>query len=183
MTADGYDLLPHEEIKRLKDEIERLRRASSLNSRATSEPLIETMDNLTRSINGMLQIFKEAAEDMKLDEHDSVLLSDKIDPMIHKIERILEQNEKIAKGIVAIADMIEDMKAPHPIQEQQTEFKPYRPPHNPPQFNPPSNPAPPNYGPQNNYPQPPSSPPPKPLPTGPTPPEEHEKKKLFNIKF
>ena len=182
MSPDGYNLLPHEEIKRLKQEIDNLKRTNSFQKDSISEPLVETMNSLTHSINALLRIFKEAAEDMKLDEHDSVLLSDKIDPLIQKIDRVLEQNEKIAKGIVAIADMIEDMKSSVATEPPPRPVSRITPSHTPT-----PSPVTPQFSHDMSMEHPMNhdfgSPAPKPLPTGLVPPEEPKKKPLFNIKF
>jgi hypothetical protein len=45
-----------------------------------------------------------------MEEHDSALVSERIGPLFDKIENLEKQNEKIAKGIVAVADMIKELK-------------------------------------------------------------------------
>jgi hypothetical protein len=186
---DGYDLLPHDEIRRLKQEVDSLKRTGG--PAQGNDGLIDSMENMTHSINSLLKIFKEAAEDMKLDEHDSVLLSDKIDPLLIKIDRVLEQNEKIAKGIVAIADMIEDLKNSQGAEPARQTFQ-RRASYGPMQQDdtpmPPS-PEPSSYS-SSGYPEPSIPPMPKPLPQpGMSAPQmggqvsEADKKKFFNIQF
>ncbi|MBN2423152.1 hypothetical protein JXB41_08065 [Candidatus Woesearchaeota archaeon] len=172
MKDDDYELLPHEEIDRLKHEIERLKKSPGPDSAA----LVNSMDSLSQSMNSLLGLFRQAADEMKLDEHDSVMLADKITPLIEKIDKVLEQNEKIARGIVAIADMIEDMQSrprgspssqPAPSYNRFTQAQ-----YNPPQPRAPS-PMPPRY-PEAQ---------PKPLPSMPAPQEKEEKKPFFKLKF
>jgi len=194
VADDDYELLPHEEIERLKREIDRLKRNPQSGAESTG------VDNLNDSINSLLKVFREAAEDMKLDEHDSVMISDKIGPLSEKIDKVLEQNEKIAKGIVAIADMIEDLSsrqrmAPKPpMRDQPRESSippaPPSPPSMPmqssldlgpqqfsqPQYSPPSFSQPPSF----NQPSQPSF---NQLPQMPMAEPEKDKKPLFKIKF
>jgi hypothetical protein len=179
MTNDDYELLPHEEINRLKREIEKLKKSSGSNPKV----LVDSMDSLSSSINSLLGIFKEAAEEMKLDEHDSVMLSDKITPLLIKVDKVLEQNEKIAKGIVAIADMVETIQAKIGYQSPRK-----------PQSNQPSKNVYPNipgtgssFSQQTNLPSGPRFPSketqPKPLPGVPSSQKEKKKKPFFKLKF
>ena len=68
------------------------------------------MAALTRSMNSMLQLFSSAAEEMKLEERTESELSEKITPLINKVNNLEEQNKTIAEGLVAVADMVKDIK-------------------------------------------------------------------------
>ena len=102
-------LLPTEEVDRLKREIGTLRRRQWL-IEPPSDDMRSSMAAMSRSINSLLRVFKEASEDMKMDTHEAVLVSQKIEKILERLDKIEIQNEKIAKGIVAIADMIEDLQ-------------------------------------------------------------------------
>ncbi|MEM4397767.1 MAG: hypothetical protein QW757_04050, partial [Candidatus Woesearchaeota archaeon] len=107
--------LPKESLDSLKKEIDMLRTKPSLTKEEIYKPnehddTKEVMLSLSKSMNSLIRIFKEASEEMKLDSHDAVLVSDKLDKLIDKLDKIETQNEKIAKGIIAIADMVEEMK-------------------------------------------------------------------------
>ena len=94
--------------------------------------LKESIDNLNNSINSLIKLFKEATEQLKMEEHDSEVVDKKISPVIQKITTLEEQNEKIARGIVAVADMLKErqIKAPvRPMQQpQQPMIRPAMPP-------------------------------------------------------
>jgi hypothetical protein len=47
---------------------------------------------------------------MKIEEREAETVGKKMDPMFSKIDMILDQNQKIARGIVAVADMMETQK-------------------------------------------------------------------------
>lgn len=72
------------------------------------QDLQASIDNLNQSINSLIGLFKEAAGSLKAEEMEANLISKKIDPIFQKLDEISEQNKKIARGIVAIADMIEE---------------------------------------------------------------------------
>ncbi|MEM3374659.1 MAG: hypothetical protein QXE31_05575 [Candidatus Woesearchaeota archaeon] len=108
-------LLPKDNMEKLKKEIEILKNKPSLDKseiyRANeNDDTKEVMLALSKSMNSLIRIFREASEEMKHDSHDAVLISDKIDKIIERIEKLETQNEKIAKGIIAIADMIEELR-------------------------------------------------------------------------
>ncbi|MFH2021404.1 MAG: hypothetical protein ABIJ34_08390 [archaeon] len=90
------------ETDKLRSEIDRLKKKN--------EPEGSTED-LTRAINSLIKIFAEASEDLKIDTHDAVLVGQKLDGIMDRLEKIEIQNEKIAKGIVAVADMVEEYSA------------------------------------------------------------------------
>jgi len=47
---------------------------------------------------------------MQNEEKEEIFLAEKIKPLSEKVDKLLDQNEKIAKALVAIADMIEEIK-------------------------------------------------------------------------
>jgi len=87
---DEYELLPHEELLRLREELKKLRTGK--------EPsLQDSINKLNRNIEELVSIFQKAAretsdEDFHLDK---------------KLEVVLDENRKIAEAIVAVADMLE----------------------------------------------------------------------------
>jgi chromosome segregation ATPase len=115
-------ILPNDEIDRLRREIDYLKRKQSP-ANSEDDNLKAGMMNLSRSINSLMKIFKDASDDLKLDTHDAMLVSQKLDKIIERLDKIEVQNEKIAKGIVAIADMVEDIQpeqsASQPSYQQQ----------------------------------------------------------------
>ncbi|MBT3721456.1 hypothetical protein HN789_02795 [archaeon] len=94
-------------------------------------------EDLAKSINSLIKIFAEASDDLKMDTHDAVLVTQKLDKIVERLERIEIQNEKIAKGIVAIADMVEDAEGINslPRQSLRSSSKPSIPSSIPPSAN------------------------------------------------
>ena len=98
----------------------------------------------TRKISDLIALGKE----LKLEERDEAVVSKQLDPIAKKIDLLLDQNEKIAKAIVAIADMIKEKEPEETEKKQmympQEEYKPEpmfgqpsMPPPRPPMFPPP----------------------------------------------
>jgi len=127
MANDDYELVPGRIVSDLKRDMEELKR-NPLGSTGSGKDLLQGIDNLNNSLSMMIDLFKEAAESLKLEEKEEEVLSKKIDPMIEKLDSIIEQNKKIAQGIVAIADMIseklETLEAPAKPQQAPQQRQP-----------------------------------------------------------
>jgi chromosome segregation ATPase len=152
-------LLPGDEMEKLRREIEILKQRQGISPRDDNDQRA-SMVALSKSINSLIRVFKEASDEMKMDTHDAVLVTQKLDKIVDRLEKIEIQNEKIAKGIVAIADMVEDLQAA-PKQAPSTRTPPAMP-----------------Y--QQNVSQ---TPQPKPLPTYNVPQGEERKKSFLNFKM
>ncbi len=107
MQDDEYAIVSKKEFLALKKELERIKK-NPLEGSDAGETLQGGIDNLNKSLNIMLEVFKQASEDMKLDEHDNTIVNKQMGPMNEKIDTLIDQNQKIAKGIVAIADMVKE---------------------------------------------------------------------------
>ncbi len=110
------------EVDKLRREIDSLKKKGS-----EGNP-----EELSQAINSLIRIFAEASDDLKMDTHDSVLVGQKLDAIVQRLERIEIQNEKIAKGIVALADMVEELsmskgvprELSRPVPRAQPSFAP-----------------------------------------------------------
>lgn len=122
MVEEGsYEIMPYKEIVELKRQIAELQKKTGDTS---SKELLESMAALTKSMSNMLQLFSSAAEEMKLEEKTESELSQKIAPLIEKVDRLEEQNKTIAEGLVAIADMVKEVKGEKKIKEIPKPFSP-----------------------------------------------------------
>lgn len=104
---EEYAIVSKKEFLALKRELERIKK-NPLEGSESGEDLQASIDNLNKSLNVMLEVFKQAAEDMKLEEHDTETVGKQLGPINEKIDTLIDQNQKIAKGIVAIADMVKE---------------------------------------------------------------------------
>jgi len=102
---DDYDLIPHSELKKLKKGISDIKGGDS-----NTSGMQDSMAMLSESLNSMISIFSEAKKELQIEDEEKELLSNKIDPMLQKIEGLNDQNEKIAEGILSLADMIKKLE-------------------------------------------------------------------------
>lgn len=98
MGNDEYEILPHKEILNIKKELNDLRGGSSTKQLATS------MEELKKTMAGLIDLFKAATQEMKTQEKEEVTISKKID-------KVIKQNKIIAEGIVSVADMVEELRS------------------------------------------------------------------------
>ena len=106
---EEYELLPRHEIEALKKEIERLKK-HPFGETKEGETLLEAINNLNDNIKRLIDIFTKTSADLKKNYGDTSPLED--------IKEIKNQNEQIAQGIVAVADMMKELKEavkPQPI--------------------------------------------------------------------
>lgn len=102
---EEYELTPHSEIKKLKEEVERLKK-NPLGHGRSAKDLLDSVDNLNKSINDLINIFKDVADGMKTESTSSG--EGLSDSATSKIDRMADENEKIAEGILSLADLIKE---------------------------------------------------------------------------
>ena len=111
---DEYELAPKKQIQELRQEIEKLRNNIPASPQVRhGKNLHESVDILTDSISDLLNLFRNAKElpDSRDDSRSQI-------DMMRKLDAILDENRKIAQGVVALADMLKKMNAqqPRPMQ-------------------------------------------------------------------
>jgi hypothetical protein len=102
---EDYELLPHKDIVELREELRKLKSMppeAGKHAEASYEELTERMDSL-------LEIFKEAEKTIGIEE-GAATFKEKMAPILEKMTKILEQNSEIAEGIVALADIMNEIK-------------------------------------------------------------------------
>ncbi len=117
--ADEYALVPEKEVRRLREDIDSIKK-NPLGSLGGND-LVESIKNLNAAINSLTELFKTAAEELKIEERETQTIATKVEPLLEKIDLIMDQNKKIARGIVAVADMLGG------VEEEKPAFSP-RPP-------------------------------------------------------
>ena len=112
MSGDEFEIVPKKDIEELKNDVEGIKR-DPLGSAPTGRNLSGSMEKLTQSMDNMFELFKVANKEIK-EEASSLEFMKQIAPLFEnlnkKMERVLEQHDKIADGIVAIADLVKQMK-------------------------------------------------------------------------
>lgn len=115
MAEDDYDLLPHKEIVKLRNEIEQLKKQVAGKGGLRETKSIETpsIEKLSKSIDELLELFKTASEDMKSEDHhlpheNLNSMDDHLEKLNRKMNTLIMHNEEIAKGILVVAEMMKD---------------------------------------------------------------------------
>ncbi len=93
--TDDYELMPKDELDTLRKEVSTLKR-NSVNDGDKIRILIESMDRLTVSMNRLITILDDAQRDI-IDEYQASKPNE-------KLNQLVDQNELIARAIVALSD-------------------------------------------------------------------------------
>lgn len=104
-----YEILPHKEIKELKEELAKLKEYEVTPTRKLQISILELNNKLDR----LLAIFEEAMHGIKVEE-GGLRFEEKMRPMVERMNKILEQHKDIAEGVVAMADMLKEIKKTGP---------------------------------------------------------------------
>jgi hypothetical protein len=112
--SDDYELMPSHELDDLRREVSSLKK-NSMSEGDKARVLIESMDRLTISINRLITILDDAQKDI-IEEYQQSKPAE-------KLNEILEQNESIARALLAIHDNLMGISpaqnSPLPSQPQQ----------------------------------------------------------------
>ena len=146
MEEEEYELMPHHELDQLRREIEDLKH-HPLGETPSGNELLRAVQELNQSVKALTTLFKIAAEQVGTGKTHEETEIHKFEPMTHKMNELIEQNKKLAAGIVSVADL---------LKEKTTETKPQPAQAQPPQqFAPqPQQFTPQQYAPQQFTPQP-----------------------------
>ncbi|MBN2141973.1 hypothetical protein JW711_01465 [Candidatus Woesearchaeota archaeon] len=100
-VEDDYELIPRQELEALRREIEKLKK-NPLGDLPEGESLKESIDGLNTTLKKLLELFTNTEADLahEYSEHNPV----------EELANVKEQNEQIANGILALADMIKEVK-------------------------------------------------------------------------
>lgn len=108
MEEEGsYGIISYRELADLKKELADLKTKSAGDS---VKPLLDSMAKLSQNMDSMLQFFKNAAEELKLEETTQLQAVKGLEPITEKLDMLLEQTKTIAESMVGIADMVKELK-------------------------------------------------------------------------
>jgi hypothetical protein len=100
-NSDEYELVPRSQLEYLQREVEKLRK-NPFGDSGTAKDMLSGIDMLNKNVSRLISIFETANDEIVRDYKDKA--------NTEKISLVLEQNEKLAKGIVAIADLLKELK-------------------------------------------------------------------------
>lgn len=99
---DEYEILPRQLLADLKTEVELLKKKLTQPDSKVNELILE-IESMKDSIHELNTVFQQALKETK---EDDVII--KISDINRKLNDILNQNEVIAKGMLAISDKVDE---------------------------------------------------------------------------
>src|SRR3989344_5911969 len=102
-NEDEYELLPHREIEELKAELAKLKDFDV----APTKKLQVSMLELNSKLDKLITIFEDASHELRAEE-SSMSFAEKMQPILERMNKILDQNAEIASGILAVADLLKE---------------------------------------------------------------------------
>lgn len=114
---EEYELLPHSEIAKLKEEIRRLKNPNDYEPSSAPVRMDSSIEDLKESIDTLNEIFKEASMELRVGDSDLHSHLKKLANLSDKLDTIIDQNEKIAEAIVSVAESTDEIK--QKVEEQR----------------------------------------------------------------
>lgn len=99
---DEYEILPHQLLADLKGEVEALKKKLTQPDSKINELILE-IESMKDSIHELNTIFQQALQDTKTED-----VTKNITDINSKLSDVIAQNETIAKGMIAVADKVDD---------------------------------------------------------------------------
>lgn len=98
---NDYELVSKTEVEYLRKEVEKLKK-NPLGDTHSSKTLLSSMDQMSSSLNKLINIFETASDDIVRDYKEQTTSQ--------RMDKMMEQNEKLAKGMIVIADLLKELK-------------------------------------------------------------------------
>ncbi len=105
MADEEYEILPHQLLIDLKEEVEALKK-KLIQPDAKANELILEIESMKDAVHELTLLFQKALEQGREDDMGASLKT-----LFEKLDMVVRQNETIAKGMLAIADKLEDFMA------------------------------------------------------------------------
>lgn len=101
---DEYEILSRRDIRKIRDELKALKEGKGTNV----TELHDRLEELSERIDAMIEIFESAAAELREEDKEAEIISKKIDPIFERLDSIDEQNKKIAQGLMAVNNIVEE---------------------------------------------------------------------------
>ncbi len=96
-----YELVPHDRLELLRHEVEKIKR-NPFGDTQSSKDLLSSMDALNKNLVKLIAIFETA--------NDEIVRDYRAGANTERLNKVLDQNEKLARGIIIIADLLKELK-------------------------------------------------------------------------
>jgi hypothetical protein len=117
MAKEEYEVIPHKLLSDLKYDVEALKKKLTEPDQKVNELILE-IESLKDSIHDLNNVFTKALEHTK---EDDVVKT--INILKEKMDTVVNQNETIAQGMIAISDKVEDWMN----TQNQSQIRPMQP--------------------------------------------------------
>jgi len=101
--GSDYELMSHKDILELREELRKLK------MHPNEKTLQLSMVELAAKVDKLIDIFSEAMHEIRIEE-GGLTFQDKMKPLVDRMDKVLEQNSQIAEGLVAVAELVNEMK-------------------------------------------------------------------------
>ncbi|MBW3014106.1 hypothetical protein KY335_02585 [Candidatus Woesearchaeota archaeon] len=101
---EGYQIVSQRDVRKLKQELKAMKEGKG----GDVSELQDRLEDLTERIDAMIEIFESAAAELREEDKEAEIISKKIDPIFARLDSMDEQNRKIAQGLVAINEIVEE---------------------------------------------------------------------------
>lgn len=118
------DFIAYKDISDLKKELEGMKGRKDI----SAKELYDSVQKLSQTMTGMLEVFGSAAEQMKLEGKELESDARKHEMIISKLDKIIDQNKTIAEGMVAIVEMVKEKFVAPAKEREEYLFKPKQEP-------------------------------------------------------
>ncbi len=105
MDEADYELLPHQVLSELKQDIDALKKRLSQPDAKLNELMLE-IESLKDNIHELNAIFQKVLDGTRTEDPSLTLRT-----TIEKLDAVVSQNETIARGMIAISDKLGDFMA------------------------------------------------------------------------
>jgi chromosome segregation ATPase len=101
LIDDELDIFSNDDLHKLKSQLKK-------GGKMEDGEIKHSITELNEKLGTLIDIFDAAVEDLKQEDNESELISEKIDPIIQRLEEIDAQNKKLAQGMVAINSLVDE---------------------------------------------------------------------------
>ena len=113
------EFVSYKDISELRKEVDGIRGKKDI----STKELYDAVQKLAQTMEGMLEVFGAAAEQMQIEEKGYGSEAKKHEMILSKLDKIIDQNKTIAEGMVAVVEMVKE-RIVAPAKEREESFRP-----------------------------------------------------------
>jgi len=104
---ESYGIISYREFSNLKKDLDDIKKKASPD---TTKQIVDSMAKLSQGMDSMLQLFKSAADELKVEESSQDQFIKYLQPLTQKVDELMEQTKVIAESMVGIVEMVKELK-------------------------------------------------------------------------